>query len=84
MTIAFKCLINGSTVEGMGKAGVIADFATHGASHLYGLPCPSTDSLDPMDHFCTFEVSNIIPKNMHDLLYVTFKAILTYICGFDP
>ena len=43
---------------------VTADFTTHGASHLYGLPCPSIDSSDPMDHFCTFYVSKIIPKNM--------------------
>ena len=41
---------------------VTADFTTHGGSHLYGLPCPSIDSLYPMDHFCTFDVSNIIPK----------------------
>ena len=43
---------------------VIVDFTTHGGSHFYGLPYPSADSLDPMDHFCTFDVSNIIPKNM--------------------
>ena len=30
---------------------VIVDFTTHGESHFYGLPCPSADSLDPMDHF---------------------------------
>ena len=42
---------------------VIADFSTHGGSHLYGLPYPYANSLDPMDHFCTFYVSNIIPKN---------------------
>ena len=35
---------------------------THwGESNFYGLSCPSADSLDPMDHFCTFDVSNIIP-----------------------
>ena len=43
---------------------VTVDFTTHGGSHLYGIRCPSTDSLDPMDHFCTFDVSKIIPKNM--------------------
>ena len=43
---------------------VTADFTTHGGSHFYGLPCPSTDSLDPMDHFCTFDVFKIIPKNI--------------------
>ena len=63
---------------------VTVDFTTHGGSHLYGLPCPSADSLDPMDHFCTFDVSKIIPKNMHYWLYMNFKPILTYICGYDP
>ena len=43
-------------------ASVTADFTIHGRSHIYGLPYPSADSLDPMDHFCTFDVSNIIPK----------------------
>ena len=28
-----------------------------------------------MDHFCTFDVSNIIPKNMHYFPYATFKPI---------
>ena len=50
---------------GLHSIHVIADFTRHGWSHIYGLPCPSTDSLDPMDHFCTFDVSKIIPKNMH-------------------
>ena len=63
---------------------VKSDFTTHGGSHLYGLPYPSVDSLDPMDHFCTLDVSNIIPKNMHYFLYANFKPILTYIRGFDP
>ena len=48
-------------------ASITADFTTHGGSHLYGLPCPSADSLYPMNHFCTFDVSKIIPKNMHSL-----------------
>ena len=61
------------------KGIFIADFTTHGGSHMYGLTYPSEDSLDLMDHFCTFDVSNIIPKNMHYLLYATFKLILTYI-----
>ena len=65
-------------------AYVIVDFTTHGRSHIYGLPCPSKNSLDPMDHFCTFDVSKIIPKNMHYLLYTNFKPILMYIRGYDP
>ena len=28
---------------------VIADFTTLGRSHIYGLPYPSAESLDPMD-----------------------------------
>ena len=67
-----------------GMEVVIADFTTHGVSHFYFLPCPSADSLDPMDHFCTFDVSNIIPKNMKKLPYATFNPFLTYIGGFDP
>ena len=47
-----------------GITTVKADFTTHGETHFYGLPCPSVDSLDPMDHFCTFDASNIIPKKM--------------------
>ena len=64
-------------------ASVTADFTTHGGSHIYGLACPSTDSFDPMDHFCTFDVSKIIPKNMHYFPYMTFKPILAYIRGYD-
>ena len=63
---------------------VTFDFTTHGGSHLYGLPCPSVDSLDPMDRFCTFDVSKIIPKNMNYFLYMTFKPILAYIRRYDP
>ena len=51
-------------VESMSSPPVTADFTTHGGSHLYGLPCPFADSLNPVDHFCTFDVSKIIPKNM--------------------
>ena len=50
----------------------------HMVDHIFA------DSLDPMDHFCTFDVSNIIPKNMHYLLYTNFKPILMYIRGYDP
>ena len=63
---------------------VAADFTTHGISHIYGLPCPSVDSLDPMDLFYTFDVSKIIPKNMLKLLYTTFKPFHAYIHGFEP
>ena len=45
-------------------SNVTVDFTTHGGSHIYGIPWHSTDSLYPMDHFCTFDVPKIIPKNM--------------------
>ena len=51
---------------------------------FYGFPCPSTGSLDPMDYFCTFDVSKIIPKNNSYLLYVTFKPFLAYKRGYNP
>ena len=38
----------------------------------------------PLQTLWTFDVSNIIPKNMHYFLYVTFKPILVYIHGYDP
>ena len=63
---------------------IIVDFTTHGESYFYGLPCPSVDSLDRMDHFCTFDVSKIIPKNMQKFPYVTFKPFLAYIRKFGP
>ena len=51
--------------------------------HIYGLPCLSTDSLDPMENFCTCDVSKIIPKNTHYLLSTTFKPFLEYTCGYN-
>ena len=51
--------------------------------HIYGLPCLSIDSLDPMEHFCTCDVSKIIPKNTHYLLSTTFKPFLEYTCGYN-
>ena len=63
---------------------VTAAFTTHGWSHFYGLPCLSADSLDPVDYFCTFNVSNIIPKNTCYFLYVTFKHFLAYTHRYNP
>ena len=71
------------TVSGH-SLGVTADFTTHGGSHLYGLPCLSAETLDPMDYVCTFYVSKIIPKNTHYLLYVTFIPFITYILRYYP
>ena len=68
---------------------VTVDFTTHGESQFYGLPCPSPDSLDPMDHFYTFDVSKIIPKtclncymqllNPFSRIYVGLTPKTTYI-----
>ena len=51
----------------------------HMVDHTFmAFPFPLQTLLDPMDHFCTFDVSNIIPKNMHYFLYATFKPILMH------
>ena len=63
---------------------VTANFTTHGRSHIYGLPCPSADSLEPMDHFCTFDVSKIIPKNTCYLPYAAFGQKPACIRDFWP
>ena len=47
-------------------------------------PYPYADSLDPLDHFLSFDVSLIIPKNTWKMLYTDFNPITTYIHGFDP
>ena len=66
------------------KKGLIVNFTTHGELHFYGLPYISVDSLDPVDYFCTFDVSKIIPKNTYYLLYATFNPFLAYIRGYYP
>ena len=55
-----------------GEISVIADFTTHGRSHIYGLPCPSTDSLDPMDLYYTL----ISKDNPQNLLVYTYTWLL--------
>ena len=42
-----------SLVGPLRTMNVIADFTTHGWSHIYGLPCPSVDSMDPTDMYYT-------------------------------
>ena len=39
-------------------------------------PIPLQIQLEPMDHFCTFDVSKIIPKSTHYFLYATFNPFL--------
>ena len=42
-------------------------------------PYPAANSLAPMDHFLSFDVSLIIPKNTWKMLYATFKPTSAYI-----
>ena len=44
--------------------------------------CPATDSLDPMDHFLSFNVSLIIPTNLWKIIYAPFNLIIVYIHGY--
>ena len=37
-----------------------------------------------MDHFLSFDVSLIIPKNIRKVTYMDFTPITTYICGYSP
>ena len=46
-------------------------------------PCPAADSLDPMDHFLSFNVSLIIPTNLWKMIHADFILIVVYIRGFD-
>ena len=63
---------------------VIADFTTHGWSHIYGLPCPFADSLEPMDWYYTLMFPSSSLKNTCLLLYATFNPILACINEFWP
>ena len=47
-------------------------------------PCPAAGSLDPMDHFLSFDVSLTIPKNYIKYYIHVFSPITAYIRGFDP
>ena len=46
-------------------------------------PCPDVESLDPMDHLLSFDVSLIISKNIWRMIHMTFKPISAYIRGFN-
>ena len=47
-------------------------------------PCPAADSLDPMDHILSFDVSLTIPKTMLKMIYAAFTPITAYIRGYIP
>ena len=66
------------------KIVVTLDFTTHGWSHIYGLPCPSVDSLDPMDWYYTLMFPTSSLKNTFLWLYMTFNPILASIHDFWP
>ena len=78
------CQSSNQTAMTSSAQSVTTDFATHGESHFYGLPCPSADSLDPMDHFCTFDVSKIIPKNMQNCHTRLLNPFLRIYVGLTP
>ena len=44
-------------------------------------PCLAADSLDPMDHILSFDVTLIIPKTIWKMIYAAFYPITMYIRG---
>ena len=68
---------------------VIDDFTTPGRSHIYGLPYPSKESLDPMDlyyalmfqynpqKFLVYTYTRLLKK--YSCVYVAFDLKPTYI-----
>ena len=58
---------------------VIVDFTTPGRSHIYGLPCPFADSLDPMDLYYALKFQYHPQK----LLFYTYVRLLKqYLCVY--
>ena len=56
---------------------------TRWITHCMAFPCPAADSLAPMDHFLSFDVSLTIPKNIRKVIYASFSLITTYIRGYS-
>ena len=46
-------------------------------------PCLAADSLAPIDHFLSFDVSLTIHKNIRKVIYAAFSPITTYIRGYS-
>ena len=46
-------------------------------------PRPAVDSLAPMDHFLSFDVSLTIPKKIRKMIYAAFSPITAYIRGYS-
>ena len=49
-------------------------------------PYPAADSLDPMDHFLSFDVSLTIPKNMWNMIHalIGLKVTFLYVSPIVP
>ena len=56
---------------------------TRWITHCMAFPCLAADSLAPMDHFLSFDVSLTIPKNIRKMIYMAFSPITAYIRGYS-
>ena len=52
---------------------------TRWITHCMAFPYPAADSLFPMDHLFSFDVSLTIPKNIRKMIYASFSPITAYI-----
>ena len=60
-------------------ASVIADFTTLGRSHIYGIPCPFVDSLDPIYIYYTLMFQYYPQKS---LIYTYTQLLKPYSCVY--
>ena len=56
---------------------------TRWITHCMAFPYPAADSLFPMDHLLSFDVSLTIPKNIRKMIYAAFSLITAYIRGYS-
>ena len=56
---------------------------TRWITHCMAFPYPAADSLFPMDHLLSFDVSLTIPKNIRKMIYAAFSTITMYIRGYS-
>ena len=56
---------------------------TRWITHCMAFPYPAADSLFPMDHLLSFDVSLTIPKNIRKMIYAAFSPITAYIRGYS-
>ena len=64
---------------GLRLLSIIAYFTTLGSSNIYGLPCPSIDSLDPMDLYYTLMFQDH-PKQFPAYTYT--RHLNQYLCVY--